>query len=164
MRWANVCRHVYDADFLRIGCLSQLSFSRIVFIAPTPLPFSHRFPSGFRNRGFPESMGAVFISRRLSSATSGRTGILRVFLVFDEYTRHIMPRGVSSTSFAVMCANSQYGRSPVWMAAKRNWRNGSSVVLYTSSSSSLENDSSRGCDFGFLSPLRGLGISKFSWT
>ena len=57
--------------------------------------------------------GAVFISLRVNSATSVRTGIFLVFLVFVEYTRHIMPRGFSSTSSAVMRANSQNGRKPV---------------------------------------------------
>ena len=74
-----------------------------------------------RKMGLPDPRGADFINSRVSLATSGRTGILRVFFVFDEYTRHIMPRSDSSTSSAVNFASSQNGRRPVRIAANRKF-------------------------------------------
>ena len=56
-----------------------------------PVTGFQAFPWVFLKSGIPEPLGAVSMSRRASFATSGRTGILRVFLVFDEYTRHIIP-------------------------------------------------------------------------
>ena len=68
----------------RIDSLSQPSFALMFRKRTTPVTFFHGLPCELRNSGFPDPGGAVFISFRVSSATSGRTGILRVFLVFDE--------------------------------------------------------------------------------
>ena len=94
----------------------------------TPVPGFQGFPLVLRSSGSPEPCGAVFISLRVNSATSGRTGIFRVFFVFEEYTLHIIPRSVCSTSSAVIRANSQNGRRPVWIAAKRKFPKHSSVA------------------------------------
>ena len=50
----------------------------------TPFDGSHGRPFVLRNSGKPEPFGAVLVSLRTKSATSGRTGILRVFFVFEE--------------------------------------------------------------------------------
>lgn len=121
---------------------------------------SHQFRQGFdglpfvfRKIGKPVPPVAVFISFRVSSATSGRIGILRVFFVFVAYTRHIIPRSVSWASSAFRCAISLNGRKPVGIAAKSNSRKHDSVAPKVNFSLSGEIEASRGLAFASLFSL-----------
>src|SRR6185295_12417931 len=99
--------------------LSQPSVLLSPMKVTTPFTLPHGRPRGLRKSVIPDPLGAVLSSFCVKRATSGRTGILRVFFVFVEYTRHIVPRGVTSISSALSLASSQKGRRPVWIAANK---------------------------------------------